>query len=283
MACKVRSSFLPALSATTGAKVTPQQPDAGPNLTVVCSIKAVLSSAHHPCGLTCTHTCQHKGQAWQSVTVQQLLLQRCVCQPNHTTSVCGVCTSCPVDLPWLLLTTCRTFPAPLLPADDDGQHQPTPAAAAAAATVQHTPGAVLSPILTPAAAHKTASTRHFFLHSSSSSSSWGPNKPARQRDQFCFLTRGISSTSAAGSSTAAAAAPGTATVPPLPQQIKAATEGPALLYRQGLQSGMYRPDPLQQITVQKLQVCVVCAVMCCVLQRGRVCSCKRCCAVMLGP
>jgi hypothetical protein len=40
----------------------------------------------------------------------------------------------------------------------------------------------------------------------------------------------------------------------LPEQLVAAQEGPALLYRQGLESGIYRPDPLQQVTVQKLQV-----------------------------
>jgi hypothetical protein len=40
----------------------------------------------------------------------------------------------------------------------------------------------------------------------------------------------------------------------LPASVAAASEGPAVLYREGLQSGLYRPDPLQQVTVEKLQV-----------------------------
>lgn len=40
----------------------------------------------------------------------------------------------------------------------------------------------------------------------------------------------------------------------LPDDIASATEGPAALYATGIQSGAYRPDPLQQVTVQKLQV-----------------------------
>lgn len=40
----------------------------------------------------------------------------------------------------------------------------------------------------------------------------------------------------------------------LPPEIAAATDGPAALYTEGIKSGAYRPDPLQQITVHKLQV-----------------------------
>jgi hypothetical protein len=41
----------------------------------------------------------------------------------------------------------------------------------------------------------------------------------------------------------------------VPEGLAAAVDGPALLYVDGLKSGQYRPDPLQQVTVAKLQVC----------------------------
>eukprot|EP00775_Hariotina_reticulata_P003532 gene3532-3801_t len=40
----------------------------------------------------------------------------------------------------------------------------------------------------------------------------------------------------------------------VPEGLAAAVEGPALLYVDGLKSGQYRPDALQQVTVAKLQV-----------------------------
>ncbi|WIA20173.1 hypothetical protein OEZ85_006021 [Tetradesmus obliquus] len=40
----------------------------------------------------------------------------------------------------------------------------------------------------------------------------------------------------------------------LPPELTQASEGPAALYTDGIKSGAYRPDPLQQVTVQKLQV-----------------------------
>lgn len=98
-----------------------------------------------------------------------------------------------------------------------------------------------------------------------SSSSWHQLPPLLP-SLSCW--RALHTTPAAAQQTAAASAPSQQQQQQeqqlLPPEIVSACEGPALLYRQGLESGMYRPDPLQQVTVQKLQVrvLVVCTCAC---------------------